>query len=106
MGHEIFDEDALLAFFCAAPYILDGLLMNEAGRKIKEQYADTGGFTDLVFAATSLLGYMFRVGNASANGFASATVRRWPRARLGRWRSSSESGPLRHRRSAWVFCWL
>jgi TnpA family transposase len=42
-----------------APYILDGLLMNEAGRKIKEQYADTGGFTDLVFAATSLLGYMF-----------------------------------------------
>jgi TnpA family transposase len=42
-----------------APYILDGLLMNDAGRKIKEQYADTGGFTDLVFAATSLLGYMF-----------------------------------------------
>ena len=26
---------------------------------MKEQYADTGGFTDLVFAATSLLGYMF-----------------------------------------------
>lgn len=42
-----------------APYILDGLLMNEAGRKVKEQYADTGGFTDLVFAATSLLGYTF-----------------------------------------------
>ena len=42
-----------------APYILDGLLMNEAGRKVKEQYADTGGFTDLVFAATSLLGYKF-----------------------------------------------
>lgn len=42
-----------------APYILDGLLMNEAGRKIKEQYADTGGFTDLVFATTSLLGYLF-----------------------------------------------
>lgn len=42
-----------------APYILDGLLMNEVGQKIKEQYADTGGFTDLVFAATSLLGYMF-----------------------------------------------
>jgi len=28
-----------------APYILDGLLMNEVGRNIKEQYADTGGFT-------------------------------------------------------------
>ena len=37
-----------------APYILDGLLMNEAGRKIREQYADTGGFTDLTFA---IMGY-------------------------------------------------
>ncbi|MET4104115.1 TnpA family transposase [Roseovarius sp. MBR-78] len=42
-----------------APYILDGLLMNEAGRKITEQYADTGGFTDHVFAVTSLLGFRF-----------------------------------------------
>ena len=42
-----------------APYILDGLLMNDVGRRIKEQYADTGGFTDLVFAATSLLAYRF-----------------------------------------------
>jgi TnpA family transposase len=42
-----------------APYILDGLLMNETGRKITEQYADTGGFTDHVFAVTSLLGFRF-----------------------------------------------
>ena len=42
-----------------APFILDGLLMNEAGRRIREQYADTGGFTDLVFAVTALLGYLF-----------------------------------------------
>ena len=42
-----------------APYILDGLLMNEAGRKISEQYADTGGFTDQVFAVTALLSYRF-----------------------------------------------
>ena len=42
-----------------APYILDGLLMNETGQKIKEQYADTGGFTDHVFAVTALLGYSF-----------------------------------------------
>lgn len=42
-----------------APYILDGLLMHPTGKRIKEQYADTGGFTDLVFAATSLLGYLF-----------------------------------------------
>ena len=42
-----------------APYILDGLLMNEVGKKIKEQYADTGGFTDNVFAVTALLSYRF-----------------------------------------------
>jgi len=42
-----------------APYILDGLLMNETGKKIKEQYADTGGFTDHVFAVTALLAYRF-----------------------------------------------
>ena len=42
-----------------APYILDGLLMNETGRRVREQYADTGGFTDHVFAACSILGYSF-----------------------------------------------
>ena len=42
-----------------APYILDGLLMNETGKRIREQYADTGGFTDHVFAVTALLGYRF-----------------------------------------------
>lgn len=42
-----------------APYILDGLLMNEVGKRIREQYADTGGFTDLVFAITAILGYLF-----------------------------------------------
>ena len=42
-----------------APYILDGLLMTRAGRRIREQYADTGGFTDHVFAVTSRLGYRF-----------------------------------------------
>ncbi len=33
--------------------------MNPTGRKIQEQYADTGGFTDHVFAVTSLLAYRF-----------------------------------------------
>ena len=42
-----------------APYILDGLLMNEPARRVREQYADTGGFTDHVFAACSILGYAF-----------------------------------------------
>ena len=41
------------------PYILDGLLMTRAGRRIREQYADSGGFTDHVFVVTSLLGYQF-----------------------------------------------
>lgn len=54
-----FATQVIPATVSEAPYILDGLLMNEAGHKIKEQYADTGGFTDLVFAATSLLGYQF-----------------------------------------------
>ena len=35
-----------------APYI-------QTGRRIREQYADTGGFTDHVFAACSILGYAF-----------------------------------------------
>ncbi len=42
-----------------APYILDGLLMNETGRRIREQYADTGGSTDHTFAVTAILGYRF-----------------------------------------------
>lgn len=42
-----------------APYILDGLLQNDAGRRIAEHYADTGGFTDHVFAACSVLGFRF-----------------------------------------------
>ena len=33
--------------------------MTDAGQKIREQYADTGGFTDHVFAVTALLGFQF-----------------------------------------------
>ena len=33
--------------------------MNETGRRVREQYADTDGFTDHVFAACSILGYAF-----------------------------------------------
>ena len=54
-----FATQVIPATVSEAPYILDGLLMNPTGKRIKEQYADTGGFTDLVFAATSLLGYRF-----------------------------------------------
>ena len=55
----LFATQVIPATVNEAPYILDGLLMNPTGKRIKEQYADTGGFTDLVFAATSLLGYLF-----------------------------------------------
>jgi TnpA family transposase len=33
--------------------------MNDTGRRIREQYVDTGGFTDQVFATCSLLGHRF-----------------------------------------------
>lgn len=39
-----------------APYILDGLLMTDAGQNIREHFADTGGFTDHVFALSAILG--------------------------------------------------
>lgn len=54
-----FASQAIPATVHEAPYILDGLLMNDAGRRVREQYADTGGFTDHVFAVTALLGYQF-----------------------------------------------
>lgn len=38
-----------------APYILSGLLANEAGKQIREQYADTAGYTDHVFGMSGLL---------------------------------------------------
>ena len=38
-----------------APYILDGLLMNDAGRHIREQFADTGGFTDSALSFCCIL---------------------------------------------------
>ena len=54
-----FATQTIPATVSEAPYILDGLLMNDTGRNIKEQYADTGGFTDHVFAVTALLGFRF-----------------------------------------------
>ena len=52
---EPFATQTIPATVTEAPYILDGLLMTRAGRRIREQYAGSGGFTGLVFAATSLL---------------------------------------------------
>ena len=42
-----------------APYIPAGLPMTRAGRRIREQYADSGSFTGHAFAVTSLPGYRF-----------------------------------------------
>ena len=42
-----------------APYVLDGLLDTAAGRQVREHFADTGGFTDHVFAVSALLGFTF-----------------------------------------------
>ena len=52
----LFATQTIPATMNEAPYILDGLLMNETGRKIQEHYADTGGCTDHV---TALLGFKF-----------------------------------------------
>ena len=52
-----FSSRTIPATVSEAPYLLDGLTMNEAGRRIEEQYADTGGFTDHLFGASAMLGY-------------------------------------------------
>lgn len=54
-----FSTENIPATASEAPYILNGLLMNEAGRKIKEQFTDTGGVNDMIFATTMMLGYNF-----------------------------------------------
>lgn len=54
-----FSTQNIPATVSEAPYILDGLMMNKVGKKIKEQYADTSCFTDLVFAVTALLAFRF-----------------------------------------------
>lgn len=52
-----FASQTIPATVSEAPYILDGLLMNEAGRQVGEQYADTASFTDHLFGTSGLLGY-------------------------------------------------
>ncbi|WP_281033439.1 Tn3 family transposase [Neorhizobium lilium] len=52
-----FASQTIPATVSEAPYILDGLLINEAGRKVSEQYADTAGFTDQLFGTSGMLGY-------------------------------------------------
>ena len=54
-----FATQVIPATVSEAPYILDGLLMNDAGRRVRQHFADTGGFTDHVFAACALLVYRF-----------------------------------------------
>ena len=49
--------------------------MNETGRRVREQYADTGGFTDHVFAACSILGYAFVPRIRDASTMAAGTMR-------------------------------
>ena len=54
-----FAVDTIPATTHEAPYILDGLLGCDAGRRVREHYADTGSFTDHVFPACAMLGYRF-----------------------------------------------
>ena len=80
-----------------APYILDGLLMNETGRRVREQYADTGGFTDHVFAACSILGYAFvpRIRDLPSKRLYVLRARWRPEAPATAGRRQGERGPDR-----------
>ena len=51
-----FATQAIPATAHEAPYILDGLVSNDTGRRVKEQFSDTRGFSDHVFAMCSILG--------------------------------------------------
>ena len=103
--------------------------MNEAGRQTREHYADTGGFTDMVFAATSLLGYRFvprirdlplkrlhvfepksvpiglkglignRIREDTIPGTGPMSCAAWPRWRPGRCRRASSCGSSRRIRA-------
>ncbi|KPH05159.1 hypothetical protein AOG23_29250 [Rhizobium acidisoli] len=52
-----FASQTIPATVSEAPYILDGLLMNEAGRQVEEQYSDTAGFTQCRLPATLTVFY-------------------------------------------------
>src|SRR3546814_12127614 len=52
-----FATQVLPATASEAPYILDGLLMNAAGRRVRQHFDDTGRFTDHMFPACALLRY-------------------------------------------------
>jgi len=42
-----------------APYVLDGLIYNESDLQIEEHFTDTGGYTEINFAAFAMLGKKF-----------------------------------------------
>jgi len=42
-----------------APYVLDGLLYNESDLELEEHYTDTHGYTEINFAAFTMLGKRF-----------------------------------------------
>lgn len=57
--YALFSTQVIPATAHEAPYILDGLLLTDAGRRVEEHYADTGGFTDHVFGLCAILGFRF-----------------------------------------------
>jgi TnpA family transposase len=52
-----FASQTIPATVSEVPYIIDSLLMNEAGRQVGEQYANTAGFTDHLFGTSGMLGF-------------------------------------------------
>jgi TnpA family transposase len=54
-----FHVNQITATAFEAPYVLDGLVNTDAGRRVQEHFTDTGGFTDHVFAIAAILGFAF-----------------------------------------------
>src|SRR3546814_6473515 len=54
-----FATQGIPATVSAASYILDRLLMHEAGRRVRQHFAETSSSTDHVFAAGAFLRYGF-----------------------------------------------
>jgi TnpA family transposase len=54
-----FHVNQITATAFEAPYVLDGLMSTDAGRRVREHFTDTGGFTDHLFATAAILGFAF-----------------------------------------------
>lgn len=60
-------------------HVLDGLLYHESDLEITENYTDTAGFTEHVFALMHLLGFAFAPRGSDKRLFIHGKAERYPR---------------------------